>query len=131
MARPASLISPLGMGAGCVTLPRGGRSSVPRGGPRPATRSIRRPVGTLTQHVADGIIRSIPQCIAGTSAVRTQHGRVWDADVSFSSQEKIHRVGSLKLLHIFGCDIEMKLKKCIFYFHLPVVHMVLRLNMLK
>ena len=38
-----------------------------RGGPRPATRSIRQPVGTLTQHVADGIIRSI----ARTSAVRT------------------------------------------------------------
>ena len=61
------LMSPLGVGSGCVTLPRGDRSSVPRGGPRPATRSIRRPVGTLTQHVADGIIRSI----ARISAVRT------------------------------------------------------------
>ena len=40
------LMSPLGVGSGCVTLPRGDRSSVPRGGPRPATRSIRRPVGT-------------------------------------------------------------------------------------
>ena len=30
------------LGGGCVTLPRGGRSSVPRGGPRPATQSIRR-----------------------------------------------------------------------------------------
>ena len=40
------LISPLGVGSGCVTLPRGDRSSVPRGGLRPATRSIRRPVGT-------------------------------------------------------------------------------------
>ena len=68
MACPASLMSPQGVGGGCVTLPRGGRSSVPRGGPQPATRSIRRPVGTLTQHVADGIIR----CIAQTSAVHTQ-----------------------------------------------------------
>ena len=40
------LMSPLGVGSGSVTLPRGDRSSVPRGGPRPATRSIRRPVGT-------------------------------------------------------------------------------------
>ena len=40
------LMSPLGVDSGCVTLPRGDRSSVPRGGPRPATRSIRRPVGT-------------------------------------------------------------------------------------
>ena len=80
--RPTCLVSPLGVGGGCVTLPRGGRSSVPRGGSRAATRSILplRPVGTLTQHVADRIIR----CIAWTSAVHTQHGRAWDADVSFS-----------------------------------------------
>ena len=58
-ARPARLVSPLGVGGDCVTLPRGGRSGVPRGGPGPATRSIRRPVGTLTQHAADRIIRCI------------------------------------------------------------------------
>ena len=67
-ARPVPQVDvALGVGSGCVTLPRGDRSSVPRGGPRPATRSIRRPVGTLTQHVADGIIHSI----ARISAVRT------------------------------------------------------------
>ena len=101
------LMSTLGVGSGCVTLPRGDRSSVPRGGPRPATRSMRRPVGTreTTQHVADGIIRSI----ARTSAVRAQHRRAWDADVLFSWREKLRRVGSLKLLQIFGRDTELKL----------------------
>ena len=44
---------------------------------------------SMTQHVADRIIRSI--CIARTSPVLTQHGRAWDADVSFSWQEKLRR----------------------------------------
>ena len=107
MIRPASLMSLLGVGGDCVTLPRGGRSSVPHGGTRPATRRMRRPVGTLTQHVADRIIRSLAQMYE----VSTQHGRVWDADISFSWQEKLLRVGSLKLLQIFGCDMKLKLKK--------------------
>ena len=60
-ARPVPHVL-LDVGGGCVT--------VPRGGPRPAARR-RRPVGTLTQHAADGIIR----CIVQTCAVRTQHDR--------------------------------------------------------
>ena len=113
--RPACLLPPRGVG--------GGRVTVPRGGPRPATRSIRRPVGTLTQHVANGIIR----CIAQTCAVRTQHEQARGADVSFSWQEKLRRVSSLKLLQTFVRDMELKLKKNILSF----VHMGLGLKMLK
>ena len=37
------------------------------------------------------------------------YGRAWDADALFSLQEKLRRVGPLKVLQIFGCDTELKL----------------------
>ena len=78
---------------------------------RPVERAPRRSPAGHPEHTAagrdsaDGTIRSI----ARTSAVRTYHRRAWDADVLFSWREKLRRVGSLKLLQIFGCDTELKL----------------------